>query len=743
MNRPVPQNSLNLSQGLEQDDDRIDLVSYLDLLFDNRWLIAAVALSVTLIGVVYAVVVTPTYEADILVQVEDGASSPNNILGELSSVFDLKTAASAEIEIIRSRLVLTRAVDNQQIYITAEPKYFPVIGQWIARGSEHLSNPGFLGVGGYAWGGEHINVEKFNIPASLQNVRFSLTATGGGSYRLRLPESATELYGHVGETVSKMTDLGSIELRVTALAANPGTQFVLVRAPVLETVEKLQKALSIGEKGRQSGIIGVSLEGADPKQTAQTLNEIGNQYIRQNVDRKSEEAEKSLAFLDKQLPLMKANLDQAEAKYNQLRNLRGTIDLDEEAKTILQESILSKTRLVELKQRRDELLTRFQNTNPIVIAVDQQIRTINNELAEVDRRIKNMPSIEQDVLRLTRDVKVNTELYTSLLNSAQQLRLVKASKVGNVRLLDVAEIPLKPIKPKKSVVVAAVMLLGLFLGVVTAFVRKNLFGGIEDPHEIEHILGLTVSASIPHSDKQKSLYAQLRNKPSDLAVLAHHDPQDLAIESLRSFRTSLKFSMIGAKNNIVMITGPTPAVGKSFVSANFAAVLAATGKKILLIDADLRKGYLQRYFALPRENGLSDVIVGQATIEEVVHHDVMVGVDFISTGLIPPNPSELLTHANFTALLQKVSAEYHLVIIDTAPVLAVSDALVVAPLVGCIFNIVRGGVSTIGEVEESVKRFNQAGGIVNGIVFNDLKQRVGRYGYGSKYGRYRYTQYKY
>lgn len=742
MNQSVPHHALTAGSSPDPDDDTINLASYLDLLFDNRWLISTIAVIVTLIGASYAFTATPVYEANILVQVEDSASSSKNILGDLSSVFDQKTAATAEMEILRSRFVITRSVNNQLLYISAEPKYFPVIGRWLARSHKGLSTPGLFGWGGYVWGTEQVEISVLNVPQSLENVPFVLFATGNDRYRLVMPDG-NDLSGKVGETVKRSTEQGTVELHVDKLVANAGAQFTLVRKPMLETVEKLQNALTIAEKGKQSGIIGVSMEGTNPTKTADTLNEIGRQYIRQNVDRKSEEAEKSLAFLDTQLPVMKSNLEAAEAKYNSLRNSRGTVDLDEEAKSVLQQSVLSQTKLVELRQKRDELITRYQESNPLVEAVDRQIRTLNTEIGEVNARIKRMPSVEQDVLRLTRDVKVNTDLYTALLNSAQQLRLVKASKVGNARLLDVAERPLKPVRPKRAIVVATAALIGLFLGVIGAFVRKNLFGGIDDPHEIEQILGLTVSAAIPHSDKQDALYAQMQLNLQKVSVLAFDDPQDMAIESLRSFRTALQFSMLGAQSNIVMITGPTPGVGKSFVSANFAAVLASTGKKVLLIDADLRKGYLQKYFGLKRDNGLSEVVVGQLQLEQAIHKSVVENVDFLSTGTLPPRPAELLAHQQFLDCLQKASSLYDFVIIDTAPVLPVSDALVVAPHVGAVFSVVRGGVSTMGEIEETVKRLNQAGGSVNGVVFNDLKQRIGRYGYGSKYGKYRYAQYKY
>lgn len=743
MNDSVVQHLSHLSPQSEPDDESINLVAYLDLLFDNRWLIAAIAAIVTSIGIAYAYMAQPVFEANMLVQVEDSASSSKNLMGDLSNAFDTKAAAAAEMEILRSRLVVTRAVNNALLYISVQPKYFPIVGGWIAGRSKQLSTPGFLGAEGYVWGAEAARVSLFTVPANLEGRPFVLTSLEQGRYRLTSPLSGATVSGQVGEVIKAPMDGGIVELRVDRLAAKAGAQFYLTRAPLLGAVESLQAALTIAERGKGSGIIGVSMEGVDPVKTAVILNEIGVEYIRQNVDRKSAEAEKSLIFLDQQLPIMKDSVEQAEAKFTALRNSRGTIDLPEEAKSILQQSVQSQSKLLELRQRRDELLMRFQSNHPMVEAVDMQMRTLNADMDLLNGKIKKMPSLEQDMLRLTRDVKVSTELYSSLLNSAQQLRLVKASKVGNARLLDEAQPPLRPVRPKRLVIIATGFMIGLFLGVVGAFIRKNLFGGIEEPHEIEQALGLTVSAAVPHSEKQKTLYDQMQSNPKKVSVLAHDDPQDLAIESLRSFRTSLQFSMLGAKNNIVMISGPTPGVGKSFVSVNFAAVLASSGKRVLLVDADLRKGYLQRYFGLTRSNGLSELIAGQITHEKAVHANVVENVDFIATGVLPPRPAELLGHPNFADLLNWASAHYDIVIIDTAPVLAVSDALVVAAHAGAIFNIVRGGVSTMGEIEESVKRFKQAGAAVTGIVFNGLKPRIGRYGYGSKYGKYRYAQYKY
>ncbi|GAB3544247.1 polysaccharide biosynthesis tyrosine autokinase [Noviherbaspirillum agri] len=734
MNQPI----LQVQQNIE-DEKAIDLTKYLGFFSDNRWLILSVAFVVTLLGFAYALVATPIYRANILIKVEDGSARPRNMPGDLSApdaTQDIKTAVASEMEVLRSRAVVSRAVDSGRFYIQVEPKYFPGFGAWMARRNKGLSDPGILGYGGYAWGTEQAKVSVFNVPEALEGQPFVLVAEEGGAYSLKHEEQEIEIRGRVGEVLKTPIGDGEIELLVDQLHANPGAHFALTRSPRLETIERLQEALNISERGKQSGIIDVSLEGPNAKHTTAVLNEIGREYIRQNVDTKTEEAEKTLAFLNTQLPELKQELEKAESKYNQLRNTRGTVDLGEEAKSVLQQSLGTQTRMLELKQKREELLTRFQPEHPSVQAIDQQMRELRRELSSVDSKIKKLPDVEQNVLRLSRDVKINTELYTALLSAAQQLRLATESNIGTVRLLDKAVTPIKPVKPKRTILVVLSSLVGLVLGVIVAFARKMVYGRIDAPHEVEQLLGLPVTATIPHSPSQALLDARPQSDKKAASMLPLDVPSDGTVESLRRFRTSLQFAMLEAKNNIVMIAGPTPGVGKSFVSANFAAVLASIGKKVLLIDGDLRSGHLHRYFGLDRRAGLADVITGKVMFGQAIQKGVAENVDFLSTGELPRKPAELLAHENFGKLLELLSTRYDYILIDTAPVLAVSDALAVASHAGAIFNVVRGGISTAGEIEEAVKRLNQAGHTVTGVVFNDAKQRATRYEYGGAYGRY-------
>jgi tyrosine-protein kinase Etk/Wzc len=721
-----------------QDSGQVDLKGYFNILYDSRWLIGAVTMLATIVAIVYALVAKPVYEANLLIHVEE--ESPNaskNILSEVSSLFETKKAAIAEMELLRSRMVISHAVDNLQLYVDVRPKYLPVVGFWFAgRGSTELSEPGLFGHFGYVWGPEKAEVSMFEVPEALLNREFLITAKGRDNYRLSgggLPSPAD---GKVGAPLRIPLQDGAIELKVERLSANEGAQFVIKRMSRLGTIERIQTSMVITEQGKQSGIIEVKLQGEDSQKINSLLGEIGREYMRQNLARKTEEAEKSLAFLNLQLPALKRQLEQSEERYNQFRNSHGTIDMREEARMSLQQAAAARTRRLDLQQRKTELMTRFTEDHPIVAGLNRQRREVENEIAAVDKRIRGLPELEQDEQRLVRDIKVNTDLYTALSNTAQQLRLISVGRVSNVRLIDAPMAPERPLKPNRPLIVALAAVSGLFLGVLLAFLRKAVQGGIDDPAKIERLLGArVVYATIPHSNNQDKLMRKARSDESGhLPVLAQAMPEDSAVESLRSFRAALLYSMPHFKNNIVMFAGPGRGLGKSFVTVNFAAVMAASGKRVLLIDGDLRNGHLHRYFGVSREQGLSKAIAGSIPVEHVIHRNVMENLDFIPTGALPPNRSEFLLHLNFGNLLETVSAEYDLVLIDPPPILSVADSLIIGSHAGAVFILARGGVTTEADITESIKRLNHAGISPQGVVFNDLALRLNAATFEFQYG---------
>jgi tyrosine-protein kinase Etk/Wzc len=728
----------------EAEDDGVDLLEYWDILVDNRWAVAAIAAIVFALGTAYAVFARPVYEANLLVQVEDQAGSAKSLIGEAASLFDVKTAATAEIEILRSRMIVGQAVDNTLMYVDAKPRYIPFVGAWMSRRAKELSAPGIFGYGGWVSGTERINVQQFDVPTELEGTRFRLTQGTDGNYELAHPELDAVLKGRVAVPLQANTPVGSISLLVTEILGKPGAQFNLVRNSRLYTIEELQEKLKLAEKGRQSGVIEATLQSTDAQQLTVVLNEIGRQYVRQNIERKAAEAQKTLEFLDVQLPTFKKQLDQSEEAYNRYRNQQGTVALDEEAKLILGRSVDLQSKLLEAQQRRRELASRFTAEHPVIQTLDAQISAWNREISALNQRVRGMPTVQQDAVRLERDVKVNNELYQQLRNNILQLQLVREGKIGNVRLIDNAVLPEEPVKPKRLLIIAASLLLGLAAGFAFGFARNAFFRGLRNPQEIEAHGGLNVYSTIPLSQLQLQLARKVSERQPGVHILDQVDSQDMAVESLRSLRTALQFAMLDAPNNRVLVTGATPGVGKSFVSANFAAVLASANKRVLLVDADLRKGHLNYYFGLQRHRGLSELIAGSLKPADAIRRDVLPNLDFLPTGVIPPNPAELLLSSSFIQVLEQLSALYDVVLIDSAPVLAAADTLSLAPHVGTLLLVARAQVSHMGEIGETNRRLAHAGARVTGVIFNAMDLSRRHYGsYGYKYGGYRYRQYSY
>lgn len=729
------------------DDDKINISEYIDIIRDKKWFIIGVTASAFAIGVVYTMLAKPVYESNLLIQVEDsagGSAAAQSLLGSASSLFEVKTPSTGEIEVLRSRMVIGRAVDETNFYIRATPNYIPLIGEWLATKSSDLSNPNLPGLKGYVSGKEKITVSKLTLPPQLEGTPITITALEANHYKISTDANNYEKTGEIGKPLTVTSTFGNIDILITELSGKPGASFTVTRDSRTRSIAALQDSLQLQEQGRQSGVIDVTLQDTDVSRLTTILNSIGRQYVRQNVERKAAEAEKSLAFLETQLPQFKKELDASEAAYNVFRNQNGTIALDDEARLALEQTVQLQTRLFEAEQQKRQMIAKFTENHPSVQTLNSQITAWRNEISKLNGRIKSMPQIQQSAVQFQRDIQVNTELYKSLLNNTMQLQLVKEGKTGNVRLLDDAEIPYAPVKPKKSLILALSIAIGLLLGLVIAIVRNLFFRAILNAREIEVETGMNVYATIPLSKTQKTLALQVSQRKPGVHILASAQPSDPAIESLRSLRTALQFAMLDANNNRVLITGPTPGLGKSFVSTNFAAILASGGRRVLLIDADMRKGHINQFFGIRRENGLSELIVGAIPQEQAINRNVTPGLDLITTGVLPPNPAELLMSDAFSKILNDISEKYDIVIIDTAPVLVAADTSAAAKNAGIVLLVARAELTHVGELTESIKKLNQSGSQVTGVLFNGIdtsRRYTGAYGY--KYGSYRYASYDY
>ena len=737
--------------------NEIDLMALFGALLDRKFFIGLITASFMIIGIAIAIFSTPIYKATAMIQVEEsGGSVPG--LDDMAGMFESSSKSITEIELLKSRSVIGEAVDKLQLDIITEPSLFPIIGGRSFRKFNPLqpgdvAKPSF-NASSYAWGGEIIEIFRFDVPKFAIGKKYIIQAGENKNFTLLTGGGDKVLAGKIGAEVTN----GSFTLTIKTLVARPGTEFTLSRKDRLNTILDLQTAIGASEKGKDSGIVNLSFQHENPQYSETVLNEISQIYVRRNVDRNSAEAKKSLDFLAVQLPEIKKELELSEALFNDYQKNQQSVNITLETQGVLEQIVELDTKLQELDLTRLAMSRKFKRNHPNYQGIVEQISAVQKQRDGLATKIANLPELQQKLLGLTRDVEVGNEIYMMLLGKVQELDIVRAGTVGNVRIIDVAAVnTTKPVKPKKALIVVMATMLGGMLAIAIVLVQKALHKGVEDPSEIEAI-GLPVYASVPfsvHQDKLTTLSKSINkglfkssnksinkgNKRKDLQhknVLAVENPADLSIEALRSLRTSLHFAMMEAKNNVIAISGPSPGVGKSFISANLGAVLAQSGQKVLVIDADMRKGYLQKQFGLAWENGLSDYLSGQQTLEKITKPTQVEGLHIITRGKVPPNPSELLMHENFSKLIDEIKNQYDIILIDTPPILAVTDPAIVGGHVGTMLLVTRFGQNAIKEIDYARQRFEQNGIDVKGVVFNGVVKKA-----SNAYGYYGYYNYEY
>ncbi|HIG2068096.1 polysaccharide biosynthesis tyrosine autokinase [Klebsiella pneumoniae] len=710
-----------------KEKDEIDLGRLIGEFIDHRKLIISVSSLFTLLALLYAIFATPIYQADALIQVEQ--KQANAILSNLSQMLpDSQPQSAPEIALLQSRMILGKTVDDLNLQTRIKQKYFPLIGRGFSRLSGEKS-----GI---------VTISRLYLPDNGKD-ESDLLLTVKDSNHYIISNDDFEIEGKVGE----LLDEKGISLKVDAIDAIPNTQFIITYVSRLKAITDLQEKLAVNDQGKDTGILTISMTGDNPQLIEKIVDSISENYLAQNIARQAAQDAKSLDFLSKQLPQVRSDLDQAEDKLNQYRRQSDSVDLSLEAKSVLDQIVNVDNQLNELTFRESEISQLYTKEHPTYKALMEKRKTLQDEKLKLNKRVSAMPETQQEILRLSRDVESGRAVYMQLLNRQQELNIAKSSAIGNVRIIDNAVTQPKPVKPKKIIIV----LIGIFLGIVVSagivLLKVLLRRGIETPEQLEE-LGINVYASIPVAEafarkKVNDKGWGNRNSEQSQSFLAIENPADLAIEAIRGLRTSLHFAMMEARNNVLMISGASPNAGKTFVSSNLAAIIAQTGKKVIFINTDMRKGYTHKLFNVKNDKGLSDILSGKSDINGAVRTIEQANFDYISRGAVPPNPAELLMHRRFGELLNWASERYDIVVLDTPPILAVTDAAIIGNYAGTTLLVARFELNTAKEIDISVKRFEQTGVNVKGCILNGVvKKASSYYGYGYNHYGYSYTDKK-
>lgn len=711
-------------------EDTIDLKElFFSLIAQWKMITLCVLLSIVC-ALLYLRTTPDTYAVDALVQVEDSKGASAALLGDLSSMIEQKSPAQAEIEILKSRLVLGSVIDHLNLNIRVSGTEDSFWNRVIAKheyDSEYSSQSVL-----FKDNQKSFDIRQFDIPQYFQDKNLILKFAQG-KYSLTDEETEQVVFSAPLNQVSQLqSEFGVWKVAIFSQDSFDNT-YNIEKQSLPAAMKSLTADYSVAERGKLTGVLGLNYQGSDKQHITQVLNAILAAYSQQNIERRSAETAQTLKFLENQLPELKQQLDVAEREFNRFRQQFNTVDVTKESELYLTQSITLETQKAQLEQQVAEAAAKYTNEHPVMQQMNAQLEAINKRIAELDGTLKRLPELQRQYLQLFREVEVKQQLYMGLLNSYQQLRIAKAGEIGNVRIVDTAVVPIEPIKPKKLIVLILSLFVGGFIGVLLALLKNMMRSGIKDAAQIENELDLPVYATVPRSVIQERRIKLLKKK-KNIPILAVKDSSDIAIESLRSMRTAIHFALMNATNNVIAISGPAPEIGKSFITTNLATILAQSGKRVLVIDGDMRRGYLHKYFNAEVQPGLAELLNHQNSYEDVIQSSTVENLFFVTRGKSPVNPSELLSTDQFKTFLDQASVHFDHVLIDTPPVLAVTDGIIIAQYAGVNLLIARHGKTQIKELEITVNRFEQANVKVNGVILNDVqKGTTGSYGYGYNY----------
>lgn len=723
---------LSQSGSVGPDDDEIDLWAIARALWSGRWRIVGATALALIAGVFYALDQTPIYRADGLMQLEEKRSALSLPSG-MQDLLSTDAAPVTEIEILRSRMVLGNVVDELGLAIAAEPLRLPVVGGVVQRLG--LPRPDFLLPATYAWNSEAVVIGELEVPSAWIGLPFTLVAQGDNRFDVTLPDGTIRQ----GRIQTRLEDpvLG-FALRVDQLEADPGRAFVALRKPRDIAVASLRDSISVAESARNSSILRIQVMHANPQRAVDILDAVAQAYVEQNIDRSAAEAQRSLEFIQSQLPAAQKAVSDAEAALNQYRQAAQSVDLSFETQALLQRATALEEELAKLALEEQALAERYTRNHPTYQALQRNQRKIEADLAALREDAGGLPETQKEIFNLTRNLEVSQQIYFQFMSRMQELQVLRASSIGSVRVIDRAQVGRAPIEPRKSRIIALSAILGLLTGAAWILFARALRKGLRGSEDLER-LGLSVFATVPFTPLADG-HRKLRGH---IPILAVTEPDNLAIEALRSLRTALHFGMLDASSKAIVITSGAPEAGKSFTTVNLATVAAQAGQRVCIIDADLRRGYLRRYFGLGRDTvGLSEFLAGDVTLDEVLRDGPVPGLSVIVAGRYPPNPSELLMRPAFGALIDALSEHFDLILVDSPPALAVTDPVILARKAGAVIMVVRHLVTLAAEVEAVRRTFETAGLRITGAILNGWRlEDASRY--GSHYGAYYNYRYSY
>ncbi|MCY1329520.1 Tyrosine-protein kinase wzc [compost metagenome] len=715
--------------------------------------IALATVAAALAGALYAWSLPPRYQADVLIGAPRGEPMPWQAQwpgGQNATVLDTGVLAS--------RTVLAPVVHEHGLDLEAAPRHVPLLAtlwSWLVQpGGDGLLPAPLPILAAYGWGGERVAVDTLAVSQALVDQPLRLVALGGQRFRLETPGGQALLEGEAGTPAHGH----EVSLRLSALVARPGTQFALVRRDSAAAVAALAGALRIEparpatwQPGEPFGdAIRIGWRDTDPRRASAVVNAIAASYAHTLAQQRQEQAGRTLDFITSELPRVRAELELAESALARHRARAGSLLPSQDAQSYLHGSIEYQRQISSLRLDRARLLRHYTPENQEVRAVDDQIEQLRNDRRSLDGRLQGLSEAERDQVSLTRDVKVAEDAYMSLRSQAQRLALARADAGGEALLLDAATPSVVPAGPPRALLTAAAGAAGLLLALAGAMLRERRAAQLASAGTVEAGLALPVICEVMFSSEQRQLGQRARAPGStvelaagegavvarvqggisdagcaghDQYLLARQHPDALAVEGLRILRAALQLGLAPGGRRIVALTSARAGEGKTFTAANLAVVAADAGLRVLLVDADLRRGALVGHFGIDGGLGLADVLAGNVSLRDAARRTAVSDLWLLGAGTLPSNPSELLSQPRLREMLAEAESRFDLVLVDTPPVLAVADAMLVCHLAGATLLLMRALETPQALAAQALSQLGRGGAVVVGGVINGVSPR--------------------
>ena len=480
---------------------------------------------------------------------------------------------------------------------------------------------------------------------------------------------------------------------------------------------------------RNSRLVNLHFDGKDPQKITTIANTLAELYIKQDAEIRTKASRDAVSWLMEQIVSVKKRLEESETalvKYMEQEKITESPEAGNKDNTVNLPETLKREQL-RLEVEISEISRRYGPKHPQMVKVLSELESVKSKLDIETQNLINLNRKAAQYTILKREVDSNRDIYETLVKRAKETGVSEQLEATNIRVVDPAEVPDGPIRPNKKNNIILACLVGLMLGVSTAFFIEYIDNTVKDPDDVTNYIGLPFLGYVPSARKEA-------RTEDEIDLIVYQKPHSVISEAYRSIRTSILFAFAGKPSKTILMTSSSPQEGKTSASINLGITMANTSEKVLLVDADLRCSRLHKSFGIQKENGLSDYLVGNITLDAAIKPTRIENLSLLTAGSTPPNPAELLHSGKMKAFLEDAIKKFDRIIIDAPPILMVTDAAILANIVDGVIMLVRCGKIHIEIVSRTKQKLQDSKANILGVLLNNVD-----YGKESYYHYYYYS----